>query len=176
MWWLMQKTFCPHARYDSNSWAPPMSVQTYRHQNLDNEVEEERGPTPPLRGRSSSPAAAPFNQPSSSSLSSAHHEEMQSILQAHLDELTRAYQYEVAKQAWWGSFKAPVNCILRPPCFYNLMSFPVKTKKKEEEKDPCECSIIWKPYTVCMHRNFAQIRMLCTQGEIPVILFISCCW
>lgn len=80
-----------------------MSVQTYRHQNLDNEVEEERGPTPPLRGRSSSPAAAaaaPFGQPSSSSLGSAHHEEMQSILQAHLDELTRAYQYEVAKQAW----------------------------------------------------------------------------
>uniref|UniRef100_A0A4W6F3R5 Roundabout guidance receptor 2 n=1 Tax=Lates calcarifer TaxID=8187 RepID=A0A4W6F3R5_LATCA len=86
--------------YDSNSWAPPMSVQTYHHQNLDNEVEEDRGPTPPLRGRSSSPAAAPFSQPSSSSLSSAHHEEMQSILQAHLDELTRAYQYEVAKQAW----------------------------------------------------------------------------
>uniref|UniRef100_A0A1A8JH97 Roundabout, axon guidance receptor, homolog 2 n=1 Tax=Nothobranchius kuhntae TaxID=321403 RepID=A0A1A8JH97_NOTKU len=82
------------------SWAPSMSVQTYCHQNLDSEVEEERGPTPPLRGRSSSPAAAPFSQPASSSLSSAHHEEMQSILQAHLDELTRAYQYEVAKQAW----------------------------------------------------------------------------
>uniref|UniRef100_A0AAQ6A5A1 Roundabout, axon guidance receptor, homolog 2 (Drosophila) n=1 Tax=Amphiprion ocellaris TaxID=80972 RepID=A0AAQ6A5A1_AMPOC len=86
--------------YDSNSWAPPLSVQTYHHQNLDNEVEEDRGPTPPLRGRSSSPAAAPFSQPSSSALSTTHHEEMQSILQAHLDELTRAYQYEVAKQAW----------------------------------------------------------------------------
>ncbi|XP_041864948.1 roundabout homolog 2-like isoform X2 [Melanotaenia boesemani] len=86
--------------YDNSSWAPPISVQTYRHQNLDKNVEEERGPTPPLRGRSSSPAAAPFSQPSSSSLSSTHHEEMQSILQAHLDELTRAYQYEVAKQAW----------------------------------------------------------------------------
>uniref|UniRef100_A0A8D3BN76 Roundabout, axon guidance receptor, homolog 2 (Drosophila) n=1 Tax=Scophthalmus maximus TaxID=52904 RepID=A0A8D3BN76_SCOMX len=78
-------------------WAPPRSVQTYHHQSLDNEVKEERCPTPPLRGRSSSPAAAPFSPPSSSSLSSAHHEEMQSILQAHLDELTRAYQYEVAK-------------------------------------------------------------------------------
>nr|XP_043898032.1 roundabout homolog 2-like isoform X4 [Solea senegalensis] len=87
-------------RYDSNSWAPPMSVHTYHHQTLDNEVEEERGPTPPLRGRCSSPAASPFSQPSSSSLSSTHHEEMQSILQAHLDELTRAYQYEVAKQSW----------------------------------------------------------------------------
>lgn len=91
----------PVARYDSNSWAPPMSVQAYRHANLDNEAEEERGPTPPLRGGASSAASAvPFSQPSSSSLSSAHHEEMQSILQAHLDELTRAYQYEVAKQAW----------------------------------------------------------------------------
>lgn len=80
-----------------------MSVQTYRHQNLDNDDEEERGPTPPLRGRTSSPPTVPYSQPSSSSLSSAHHDEMQSILQAHLDELTRAYQYEVAKQAWWGS-------------------------------------------------------------------------
>lgn len=77
-----------------------MSVQTYCHQNLVDETEEERGPTPPLRGRSSSPAATSFSQPSSSSLSSAHHDEMQSILQAHLDELTRAYQYEVAKQTW----------------------------------------------------------------------------
>ncbi|KAK2879707.1 roundabout homolog 2-like isoform X2 [Channa argus] len=89
-----------HGGFDSNNWAPSMSLQTYHHQNLDSEIDEERGPTPPLRGRSSSPAAAPFTQPSSSSLSSAHHEEMQSILQAHLDELTRAYQYEVAKQAW----------------------------------------------------------------------------
>lgn len=92
--------FCVLFRYDSNSWATPMSVQTYRHQNLDNDDEEERGPTPPLRGRTSSPPTVPYSQPSSSSLSSAHHDEMQSILQAHLDELTRAYQYEVAKQAW----------------------------------------------------------------------------
>ncbi|KAM7374101.1 hypothetical protein PAMP_006778 [Pampus punctatissimus] len=103
--------------YDSNSWTPPMSVQTYRHQNLDNEVEEERGPTPPLRGRSSSPAAAaaPFCQPSSSSLGSAHHEEMQSILQAHLDELTRAYQYEVAKQAWHMKSSPSVSNTPIPP-------------------------------------------------------------
>ncbi|XP_072769921.1 roundabout homolog 2-like isoform X3 [Nerophis lumbriciformis] len=88
--------------YDNNSWAPPLSLPSYRHQSLDDDGEEERGPTPPLRGRTSSPASAgaTYNQPSSSSLSSAHHEEMQSILQAHLDELTRAYQYEVAKQAW----------------------------------------------------------------------------
>ncbi|KAK5616712.1 Roundabout 2 [Crenichthys baileyi] len=90
----------------SNSWAPPMSIHTYRQQDLDSEAEEDRGPTPPLRGRTSSPA--PFSQPSSS-LSSAHHEEMQSILQAHLDELTRAYQYEVAKQAWHMKSSANVS-------------------------------------------------------------------
>ncbi|CDQ84067.1 unnamed protein product [Oncorhynchus mykiss] len=86
--------------YDSDSWAPPLPVQTYLHQGLDNDLEEERVPTPPLRGVASSPAAATYSQPSSSSLSSTHHEEMQSMLQAHLDELTRAYQYEVAKQTW----------------------------------------------------------------------------
>ena len=62
--------------------------------------EEERVPTPPLRGVASSPAALPYGQGSSTSLGSSHHEEMQSMLQAHLDELTRAYQYEVAKQNW----------------------------------------------------------------------------
>lgn len=103
-----------HGRYDNTSWAPPMSVHpAYRHQSLDNEVEEDRVPTPPLRGRSSSPATAPFSQPSSSSLSSAHHEEMQSILQAHLDELTRAYQYEVAKQAWYVPSKFPARHVFR---------------------------------------------------------------
>uniref|UniRef100_A0A673Z8D2 Roundabout guidance receptor 2 n=1 Tax=Salmo trutta TaxID=8032 RepID=A0A673Z8D2_SALTR len=83
--------------YDSDSWAPPLPVQTYLHQGLDDDLEEERVPTPPLRGVASSPAAAPYSQPSSSSLSSTHHEEMQSMLQAHLDELTRAYQYEVER-------------------------------------------------------------------------------
>ena len=62
--------------------------------------EQEHGPAPPIKGRTASPMTAPFGQASSTSLSSAHHEEMQSILQAHLDELTRAYQYEVAKQTW----------------------------------------------------------------------------
>uniref|UniRef100_A0A673Z850 Roundabout guidance receptor 2 n=1 Tax=Salmo trutta TaxID=8032 RepID=A0A673Z850_SALTR len=84
--------------YDSDSWAPPLPVQTYLHQGLDDDLEEERVPTPPLRGVASSPAAAPYSQPSSSSLSSTHHEEMQSMLQAHLDELTRAYQYEVEEE------------------------------------------------------------------------------
>ncbi|CAG5877958.1 unnamed protein product [Menidia menidia] len=124
--------------YDNNSWAPPMSVQTYRHQNLDSRVEEERGPTPPLRGRSSSPAVAPFSQPSSSSLNAAHHEEMQSILQAHLDELTRAYQYEVAKQAW--HMKSSPNVSNTPTDFMSstLGSDLGATLLSEEEEEAVE--------------------------------------
>uniref|UniRef100_A0AAR2KXJ8 Roundabout, axon guidance receptor, homolog 2 (Drosophila) n=1 Tax=Pygocentrus nattereri TaxID=42514 RepID=A0AAR2KXJ8_PYGNA len=83
-------------RYESDSWAPSLPVQTYLHQGMEDELEEEeRVPTPPLRGVASSPAALPYGQGSSTSLGSSHHEEMQSMLQAHLDELTRAYQYEV---------------------------------------------------------------------------------
>uniref|UniRef100_A0AAZ3QXE4 Roundabout, axon guidance receptor, homolog 2 (Drosophila) n=1 Tax=Oncorhynchus tshawytscha TaxID=74940 RepID=A0AAZ3QXE4_ONCTS len=96
---LLTFSFPTYCRYDSDSWAPPLPVQTYLHQGLDNDLEEERVPTPPLRGVASSPAAATYSQPSSSSLSSTHHEEMQSMLQAHLDELTRAYQYEW-DEAW----------------------------------------------------------------------------
>ncbi|KAL6099014.1 robo2 [Pungitius sinensis] len=124
--------------YDSNSWTPPMSVQTYRHPNLDNEAEGERGPTPPVRGRSSSPAAASFSQPSSSSLSSAHHEEMQSILQAHLDELTRAYQYEVAKQTWHMKGSPNVSTTPIPPVDFmstTLGSDLGATLLSEEDED-----------------------------------------
>ncbi|XP_056267338.1 roundabout homolog 2-like [Pseudoliparis swirei] len=124
--------------YDSNSWAPPMSVQTYCHQNLVDETEEERGPTPPLRGRSSSPAATSFSQPSSSSLSSAHHDEMQSILQAHLDELTRAYQYEVAKQTWQMKGSPSVSTTPIPPVDFmssTLGSDLGATLLSEEDED-----------------------------------------
>ncbi|KAM8898928.1 roundabout homolog 2-like isoform 2-T2 [Spinachia spinachia] len=124
--------------YESNSWAPPMSVQTYRHPILDNEAEGERGPTPPVRGRSSSPATASFSQPSSSSLSSAHHEEMQSILQAHLDELTRAYQYEVAKQTWHMKGSPNVSTTPIPPVDFmssTLGSDLGATLLSEEDED-----------------------------------------
>ncbi|TMS13842.1 Roundabout-like protein 2 [Larimichthys crocea] len=40
---------------------------------------------------------------------------MQSILQAHLDELTRAYQYEVAKQAWHMKSSPNVSNTTIPP-------------------------------------------------------------
>jgi len=92
--------FC--SRYDSDGWGPPLPVQTYLHQGLEDELEEEeeRVPTPPIRGVASSPAAVSFGKQSTATLSPSPREEIQPMLQAHLDELTRAYQLDMAKQAW----------------------------------------------------------------------------
>nr|XP_055053199.1 roundabout homolog 2 isoform X6 [Misgurnus anguillicaudatus] len=88
--------------YDSDSWGPPLPVQTYLHQGLEDELEEEeeRVPTPPIRGVASSPATVSFGKQSTATLSPSPHEEIQPMLQAHLDELTRAYQLDMAKQTW----------------------------------------------------------------------------
>ncbi|XP_064208871.1 roundabout homolog 2-like isoform X4 [Anguilla rostrata] len=81
--------------YQTDSWGASMPLQTYLHQGLGDELEEEdeeegHVPAPPLRGVALSAA----------SLSPSPHEETQSMLQARLDELTRAYQLDVANQTW----------------------------------------------------------------------------
>ncbi|XP_051253326.1 roundabout homolog 2 isoform X9 [Dicentrarchus labrax] len=88
--------------YESDGWGPPMPVQTYLHQGMEDELEEEeeRVPTPPIRGVASSPAAVSFGQQSTATLTPSPRDEMQPMLQAHLDELTRAYQMDMAKQTW----------------------------------------------------------------------------
>ncbi|XP_010643978.1 roundabout homolog 2 isoform X5 [Fukomys damarensis] len=87
--------------YDSDSWCPPLPVQTYLHQGIEDELEEDedRVPTPPVRGVASSPAIS-FGQQSTATLTPSPREEMQPMLQAHLEELTRAYQFDIAKQTW----------------------------------------------------------------------------
>uniref|UniRef100_A0A671NY24 Roundabout, axon guidance receptor, homolog 2 (Drosophila) n=1 Tax=Sinocyclocheilus anshuiensis TaxID=1608454 RepID=A0A671NY24_9TELE len=90
------------SEYDSDGWGPPLPVQTYLHQGLEDELEEEeeRVPTPPIRGVASSPAAVSFGKQSTATLSPSPREEIQPMLQAHLDELTRAYRLDMAKQTW----------------------------------------------------------------------------
>uniref|UniRef100_A0A8K9VC92 Roundabout, axon guidance receptor, homolog 2 (Drosophila) n=1 Tax=Oncorhynchus mykiss TaxID=8022 RepID=A0A8K9VC92_ONCMY len=89
--------------YESDGWGPPMPVQTYLHQGMEDELEEEeeRVPTPPMRGVASSPAAVSFGQQSTATLTPSPREELQPMLQAHLDEITRAYQLDMAKQTWY---------------------------------------------------------------------------
>ncbi|XP_078515094.1 roundabout homolog 2 [Lissotriton helveticus] len=54
-----------HMGYDSDGWCPPLPIQTYLHQGMEDELEEddERVPTPPVRGVASSPAVS-FGQQS----------------------------------------------------------------------------------------------------------------
>lgn len=89
-------------RYESDGWGPAMPVQTYLHQGMEDELEEEeeRVPTPPVRGVASSPAAVSFGQQSTATLTPSPRDEMQPMLQAHLDELTKAYQMDIGKQTW----------------------------------------------------------------------------
>uniref|UniRef100_A0A8C7D446 Roundabout, axon guidance receptor, homolog 2 (Drosophila) n=1 Tax=Oncorhynchus kisutch TaxID=8019 RepID=A0A8C7D446_ONCKI len=96
--------------YESDGWGPPMPVQTYLHQGMEDELEEEeeRVPTPPMRGVASSPAAVSFGQQSTATLTPSPREELQPMLQAHLDEITRAYQLDKAKQTWYGGSLPPL--------------------------------------------------------------------
>uniref|UniRef100_A0A8C7FVJ9 Roundabout, axon guidance receptor, homolog 2 (Drosophila) n=1 Tax=Oncorhynchus kisutch TaxID=8019 RepID=A0A8C7FVJ9_ONCKI len=96
--------------YESDGWGPPMPVQTYLHQGMEDELEEEeeRVPTPPIRGVASSPAAVSFGQQSTATLTPSPREELQPMLQAHLDEITRAYQLDMAKQTWFGGSLPPL--------------------------------------------------------------------
>ncbi|XP_041734003.2 LOW QUALITY PROTEIN: roundabout homolog 2-like [Coregonus clupeaformis] len=133
--------------YESDGWGPPMPVQTYLHQGMEDELEEEeeRVPTPPIRGVASSPAAVSFGQQSTATLTPSPREELQPMLQAHLDEITRAYQLDMAKQTWHmqgGSLPLPPQAPA-PPVGYvssTLVSdldtdIPDEDEEDEEEEE-----------------------------------------
>ncbi|XP_036005691.1 roundabout homolog 2 isoform X14 [Fundulus heteroclitus] len=125
--------------YESDNWGSSMPVQTYLHQGMEDELEEEeeRVPTPPIRGVASSPAAVSFGQQSTATLTPSPRDEMQPMLQAHLEELTRAYQLDMAKQTWHiqgGSLppQAPA-----PPVGYvsSTMVSDLETDLQDEEEE-----------------------------------------
>uniref|UniRef100_A0A8C8RD71 Roundabout guidance receptor 2 n=1 Tax=Pelusios castaneus TaxID=367368 RepID=A0A8C8RD71_9SAUR len=129
------------AGYDSDGWCPPLPVQTYLHQGMEDELEEDddRVPTPPVRGVASSPAIS-FGQQSTATLTPSPREEMQPMLQAHLDELTRAYQFDIAKQTWHiqSNIQPPLAPV--PPLGYvsgSLIS-DLETDIPDDEEDDIE--------------------------------------
>ncbi|XP_042312915.1 roundabout homolog 2 isoform X12 [Sceloporus undulatus] len=130
------------AGYDSDGWCPPLPVQTYLHQGMEDELEEEddRVPTPPVRGVASSPAIS-FGQQSTATLTPSPREEMQPMLQAHLDELTRAYQFDIAKQAWHSQSNSQPPQTPVPPLGYvsgTLISDLETDIPEDEEEDDIE--------------------------------------
>ncbi|XP_030060097.1 roundabout homolog 2 isoform X9 [Microcaecilia unicolor] len=125
--------------YDSDGWCPPLPIQTYLHQGMEDELEEDdRVPTPPVRGVASSPAVS-FGQQSTATLTPSPREEMQPMLQAHLDELTRAYQFDIAKQAWHIQGTQPPQAPI-PPLGYVSGAFlsDLETDIADDEEDEME--------------------------------------
>uniref|UniRef100_A0A3Q3LAL2 Roundabout, axon guidance receptor, homolog 2 (Drosophila) n=1 Tax=Labrus bergylta TaxID=56723 RepID=A0A3Q3LAL2_9LABR len=127
------------AGYESDGWGPPMPVQTYLHQGMEDELEEEeeRVPTPPIRGVASSPAAVSFGQQSTATLTPSPRDEMQPMLQAHLDELTRAYQLDMAKQTWHMQVGSLPPQAPAPPVGYvsSTMVSDLETDLPDEEEE-----------------------------------------
>ncbi|XP_055473811.1 roundabout homolog 2 isoform X5 [Psammomys obesus] len=131
--------------YDSDSWCPPLPVQTYLHQGMEDELEEDddRVPTPPVRGVASSPALS-FGQQSTATLTPSPREEMQPMLQAHLDELTRAYQFDIAKQTWHIQSNTPPPQPPVPPLGYvsgaliSDLETDVPDEDADDEEEPLE--------------------------------------
>uniref|UniRef100_A0A3P8VAI6 Roundabout, axon guidance receptor, homolog 2 (Drosophila) n=1 Tax=Cynoglossus semilaevis TaxID=244447 RepID=A0A3P8VAI6_CYNSE len=131
--------------YESDGWGPAMPVQTYLHQGMEDELEEEeeRVPTPPIRGVASSPAAVSFGQQSTATLTPSPRDEMQPMLQAHLDELTRVYQLDMAKQTWHmqgGSLPPqapapPVGYVSSTMVSDQETDLPDEEEEDEEEED-----------------------------------------
>uniref|UniRef100_A0A672KNN4 Roundabout homolog 2-like n=1 Tax=Sinocyclocheilus grahami TaxID=75366 RepID=A0A672KNN4_SINGR len=125
--------------YDSDGWGPPLPVQTYLHQGLEDELEEEeeRVPTPPIRGVASSPAAVSFGKQSTATLSPSPREEIQPMLQTHLDELTRAYQLDMAKQTWHMQGGPYVPLAPTPPVGYisSTLVSDIETDLPDEDDD-----------------------------------------
>nr|XP_045003633.1 roundabout homolog 2 isoform X3 [Jaculus jaculus] len=131
--------------YDSDSWCPPLPVQTYLHQGMEDELEEDddRVPTPPVRGVASSPAVS-FGQQSTATLTPSPREEMQPMLQAHLDELTRAYQFDISKQTWHIQSNNPPPQPPVPPLGYvsgaliSDLETDVPDDDADDEEEPLE--------------------------------------
>ncbi|CAB1348163.1 unnamed protein product [Coregonus sp. 'balchen'] len=122
--------------YESDGWGPPMPMQTYLHQGMEDELEEEeeRVPTPPMRGVASSPAAVSFGQQSTATLTPSPREELQPMIQAHLDEITRAYQLDMAKQTWYAP-APPVGYVSSTLVSDLETDIPDEDEEEEEEEE-----------------------------------------
>lgn len=77
---------------DPNMQCPmPPSHMYLQPDELEEEEEMERGPTPPIRGAASSPAAVSYSHQSTATLTPSPQEEMQPMLQDAHDSHERRY-------------------------------------------------------------------------------------
>ncbi|XP_069745205.1 roundabout homolog 2 isoform X27 [Narcine bancroftii] len=123
--------------YDSDVWCPAPPVKSYLHQGMEDELQEDdRVPTPPVRGVASSPAIS-FGQQSTATLTPSPREELQPMLQAHLDEISRAYHFDISRQAWQmqGSSLPPQAPALPLGYISGTLISDIETDVPEEEEE-----------------------------------------
>ncbi|XP_032888238.1 roundabout homolog 2-like [Amblyraja radiata] len=123
--------------YNSDGWCPAPPVKSYLHQGMEDELEEDdRVPTPPVRGVASSPAIS-FGQQSTATLTPSPREELQPMLQAHLDEISRAYHFDISRQAWQiqGSSLPPQAPALPLGYISGTLISDIETDVPEEDED-----------------------------------------
>uniref|UniRef100_UPI00398F21F7 roundabout homolog 2 isoform X4 n=1 Tax=Pristiophorus japonicus TaxID=55135 RepID=UPI00398F21F7 len=151
--------------YDSDGWCPPPPVKTYLHQGMEDELEEEddRVPTPPVRGVASSPAIS-FGQQSTATLTPSPREELQPMLQAHLDEISRAYHFDISRQAWQmqGSSLPPQAPALPLGYISGTLISDIETdvQDEEEEEEDEEALELARPLRGIVHTPGSSIDNL----------------
>ncbi|XP_053561998.1 roundabout homolog 1 isoform X1 [Bombina bombina] len=128
--------------YDRELPCPMPPTRMYLQQD-ELEEEDERGPTPPIRGAASSPAAVSYSHQSTATLTPSPQEELQPMLQDCQDELGHI-QHHPDRRRHQISPPPPPRPI-SPPHTYGYISGPIvsdmDTDVPEEEGDEAEMEV-----------------------------------
>ncbi|XP_070606360.1 roundabout homolog 1 isoform X2 [Erythrolamprus reginae] len=121
---------------------PP--TRMYVHQDELEEEEDERGPTPPIRGAASSPAAVSYSHQSTATLTPSPQEELQPMLQDCQEEIAHL-QHPPDRRRQPVSPPPPPRPI-SPPHTYGYISGPLvsdmDTDAPEEEEEEADVEIV----------------------------------
>ncbi|XP_065431585.1 roundabout homolog 1 isoform X4 [Chrysemys picta bellii] len=130
--------------YDQEIPCPVPPARMYLQQDeLEEEEDDERGPTPPVRGAASSPAAVSYSHQSTATLTPSPQEELQPMLQDCQEEISHM-QHQPDRRRQPVSPPPPPRPI-SPPHTYGYISGPLvsdmDTDAPEEEEDEAEIEV-----------------------------------
>ncbi|TKC49014.1 hypothetical protein EI555_020344, partial [Monodon monoceros] len=129
--------------YDQEMPCPVPPARMYLQQGELEEEEDERGPTPPVRGAASSPAAVSYSHQSTATLTPSPQEELQPMLQDCPEEIGHM-QHQPDRRRQPVSPPPPPRPI-SPPHTYGYISGPLvsdmDTDAPEEEEDEADMEV-----------------------------------